>query len=235
MKQIKFIIFDIGGVLADLLSGDWFITNNFFNILPKLRNRVDEVKIAIKKNMYLQDMRNIPTEQDEAKMFYNFYKQVFIDLDYKNLTDDILNEIVNDIVFNDNKFRFFDDVIPVLENLSSEYKLGILSDGWVSSYRVLKNYKIDKYFDTIFISSKYGCVKKDGKFFELLKEEMNISDDEAIFIDDRESILEVSTKYGFIPIRMSRNNSNINSKFEIITSLVELENRLNNQGVEYNG
>lgn len=29
MKNIKFIIFDIGGVLAAPLSGDRFITNNF--------------------------------------------------------------------------------------------------------------------------------------------------------------------------------------------------------------
>ena len=52
--NIKNIIFDIGGVLADPKSGHWFITTNFWNIINK--NWVDQEKLknSLKKHLYLQ-------------------------------------------------------------------------------------------------------------------------------------------------------------------------------------
>lgn len=51
---MKNIIFDIGGVLAEPKSRDWFITTNFWNILDK--NLIDEenLKMSLKKYLYLQ-------------------------------------------------------------------------------------------------------------------------------------------------------------------------------------
>jgi len=43
--NIKNIIFDIGGVLADPKSGNWFITNNFFNIVDE--KIIDKVNNAL--------------------------------------------------------------------------------------------------------------------------------------------------------------------------------------------
>ena len=50
--NIKNIIFDIGGVLANPKSGHWFITPNFYNIIDI--NLIDEEKLnnSLKKHLY---------------------------------------------------------------------------------------------------------------------------------------------------------------------------------------
>lgn len=47
--NIKNIIFDIGGVLADPKSGHWFITTNFWNIIDKDLVNQEKLKSSLKK------------------------------------------------------------------------------------------------------------------------------------------------------------------------------------------
>lgn len=47
--NIKNIIFDIGGVLADSKSGNWFITPNFWNIIDKNIVNEEKLKNSLKK------------------------------------------------------------------------------------------------------------------------------------------------------------------------------------------
>lgn len=161
--MIKNIIFDIGGVLAEPKSGHWFITTNFWNILNK--NLIDEekLKISLKKYLYLQTQEP-KTEKDEHKMFSNYYCNVLKDINYPNASLDIANKLADDCVYNDDKFIFFDDVYSILEELSKKYNLYIISNGWPSSFRVLKNKGIDKYFKGIIISSMYTTVKEENLF-----------------------------------------------------------------------
>ena len=49
--NIKNIIFDIGGVLADPKSGHWFITNNFFDIVNKELIDESKLKESMKNNL----------------------------------------------------------------------------------------------------------------------------------------------------------------------------------------
>ena len=161
--MIKNIIFDIGGVLAEPKSGHWFITTNFWNILNK--NLIDEekLKISLKKYLYLQTQEP-KTEKDEHEMFSNYYCNVLKDINYPNASLDIANKLADDCVYNDDKFIFFDDVYSILEELSKKYNLYIISNGWPSSFRVLKNKGIDKYFKGIIISSMYTTVKEENLF-----------------------------------------------------------------------
>lgn len=220
-NNVKYIVFDIGGVLAEPLTGHWFITPNFFKIFPELEIRIEEVKSVLKDTMHFRDIRNINNEQEEKEMFYNYYKKVLEDLNYSNITEEKLQAIAEDITYNDSKFKFYDDVKRNLERLSKKYKLGILSDGWASSYRVLKNNMLDIYFNKILISSVYGCVKTDGIFFEILIKEMKIDPKDTIFVDDRELILDIAHKYNFIPIKMNRGEDEL-SKYPTIKILDEL-------------
>lgn len=220
-NNVKYIVFDIGGVLAEPLTGHWFISPNFFKIFPELETRIEEVKYVLKYTMNLRDIRNIGSEQEEKEMFYKYYRKVLEDLNYCNITEEKLQAIAEDIVFNDSKFKFYDDVKNNLERLSKRYRLGILSDGWASSYRVLRNNGLDIYFDKILISSVYGSIKTDGTFFEILINKMNINPKETIFIDDRENILDIAYKYNFIPVKMNREKEEL-SKYRTIKTLVEL-------------
>lgn len=87
--NIKNIIFDIGGFLADCKTGNWFITNNFFNILDETLIDKELLRESLKKYLYLQTQEP-KTEEEEHAMFSNYYYKVLADLNYPNLKKNLL-------------------------------------------------------------------------------------------------------------------------------------------------
>ena len=219
--MIKNIIFDIGGVLAEPKSGHWFITTNFWNILNK--NLVDEekLKISLKKYLYLQTQEP-KTEKDEHKMFSNYYCNVLKDINYPNASLDIANKLADDCVYNDDKFIFFDDVYSILEELSKKYNLYIISNGWPSSFRVLKNKGIDKYFKGIIISSMYTTVKEENLFDIFINKYKEVTPSESLYIDDRNHILQKAKEYGFNLLLMDRYKKYEKTQFEIVNNMNDI-------------
>lgn len=75
--------------------------------------------------------------------------------------------------------------IEIVKRLKKKYKVGILSNnvqGWVN--QVIKNYKLEKLFDAIIISSKIEERKPNAKiYYEALKK-FNLKPNEAVFIAD---------------------------------------------------
>ena len=219
--MIKNIIFDIGGVLAEPKSGHWFITTNFWNILNK--NLIDEekLKISLKKYLYLQTQEP-KTEKDEHKMFSNYYCNVLKDINYPNASLDIANKLADDCVYNDDKFIFFDDVYSILEELSKKYNLYIISNGWPSSFRVLKNKGIDKYFKGIIISSMYTTVKEENLFDIFINKYKEVTPSESLYIDDRNHILQKAKEYGFNLLLMDRYKKYEKTQFEIVNNILKI-------------
>lgn len=219
--MIKNIIFDIGGVLAEPKSGHWFITTNFWNILNK--NLIDEekLKISLKKYLYLQTQEP-KTEKDEYKMFSNYYCNVLKDINYPNASLDIANKLADDCVYNDDKFIFFDDVYSILEELSKKYNLYIISNGWPSSFRVLKNKGIDKYFKGIIISSMYTTVKEENLFDIFINKYKEVTPSESLYIDDRNHILQKAKEYGFNLLLMDRYKKYEKTQFEIVNNMNDI-------------
>jgi len=219
--NIKNIIFDIGGVLADPKSGHWFITTNFWNIVDK--NLVDQEKLknSLKKHLYLQTQEP-KTELQEHNMFSNYYYEVLKDIGYPNLTIEIANKIADDCVYNDDKFIFYEDDKEVLEKLSKNYNLYIISNGWPSSFRVLKNKHVDKYFKGIIISSMYTTTKEEKLFDIFLDKYKNINPKETLYIDDRRHILDKANEYGFNLLLMDRKNIYTESKFRTINNMNDI-------------
>lgn len=219
--MIKNIIFDIGGVLAEPKSVHWFITTNFWNILNK--NLIDEekLKISLKKYLYLQTQEP-KTEKDEHKMFSNYYCNVLKDINYPNASLDVANKLADDCVYNDDKFIFFDDVYSILEELSKKYNLYIISNGWPSSFRVLKNKGIDKYFKGIIISSMYTTVKEENLFDIFINKYKEVTPSESLYIDDRNHILQKAKEYGFNLLLMDRYKKYEKTQFEIVNNMNDI-------------
>lgn len=219
--KIKNIIFDIGGVLAAPKSGHWFITPNFWNIIAKKYVDDNDLKSSLKKYLYLQTQEP-KTELEEYEMFSNYYYQVLKEINYPNITKDIANKIADDCVYNDNKFIFYEDIKTILEKLSQHYNLYIISNGWPSSFRVLKNKNIDNYFKGIFISSMYSTTKEDILFDIFLDNYKDVNPKESLYIDDRKHILEKANMYGFNLLLMDRKDIYTESKFKIINSMDDI-------------
>lgn len=223
---MKNIIFDVGGVLADPKSGHWFITSNFWNIVNK--DIIDEelLKISLKKYLYLQTQEP-KTELDEHNMFANYYYNVLKDINYPNINMDIANQIADDCVYNDDKFAFYDDVKTTLEKLSKKYNLYIISNGWPSSIRVLKNKGINIYFKGIMISSMFTTTKEEKLFDVFLEKYKDVKPSESLYIDDRRHILQKASEYNFNLLLMDRNKKYLESEYKIINNLNDILEILN--------
>lgn len=219
--NIKNIIFDIGGVLADPKSGNWFITNNFFNIVDEKIIDKDKLNSALKKFLFLQTQEP-KTEKEEHQMFYKYYYEVLKFLNYPKITKELVDKIADDCVYNDEKFIFYEDVAPVLEKLSKSYNLYIISNGWPSSNRVLKNKGIYKYFKQVYISSMYTTSKEDNLFDIFLNKQVEVSPKESLYIDDRRHILDKANNYNFNLLLMDRNNKYTEYKFPIIKNMNDI-------------
>lgn len=220
-ENIKYIIFDIGGVFLKPTTGHWFITP-YINDLLKNKIDMEKFKISLKNNYSLVNEISLQTEEEECSMFYNYYKKSLEDINYNEISDELISKMSKSITYDNNRYTFYSDVKKTLETLYKEYKLVILSDNFPSIKRILKDMDLDKYFETMIISTFYGYRKRDRMLFEILKNDIQFKGGTAIFIDESENNLDIAKEYDLIPIKMDR-NKNSNSKYPIINNLTDIK------------
>ena len=221
--NIRNVIFDNGGVLANPRTGHWYMTTNFWKILDiNEESNKDIIKEAMKKYQYILTQEP-KTELEEYNMFVEFYYQVLREIDYNNLSKEIAGKLASDCVYNDDKYVFFDDVDTELRKLSEKYDLYMISDAWASSFRVLDNRNISKYFKSIMISAMESKTKREGLFEIFLEKHKNIVPQESIFIDDRKDILDKASECGFKVLLMDRNGESTDNKYKVIHNLEEID------------
>ena len=120
------------------------------------------------------------------------------------------------------KYILFNDIIDELNKLKENYKLLLLTDNWPSVYDFLRENKIDKYFEKIYVSSEYGVEKKDGVFFNYSIKDFKKKKGEALFIDDNEKNLDKAKEKGLDVLLMDRYNKIESSKYKIINNLFNI-------------
>ena len=143
-------------------------------------------------------------------------------MNYKGDVEELSGKIAYDFTYNDDKYILFSDVKENLERLSKKYKLLLLSDNWPCVYRIMKDWDIEKYFDNMYISSVYDAKKEEKILFDYPIKDYKIKKGEAIFIDDKEELVDIGYEKGLTPIVMDRNNEYQNCKYKKISSLIEL-------------
>jgi putative hydrolase of the HAD superfamily len=81
------------------------------------------------------------------------------------------------------RFGLFEDTIPVLEMLNGNYQLGIVSDAqWVFSEPEIRMLGLNKYFDTIILSSRYFVRKPDPQIYAHALRAIRSDPSEAIYV-----------------------------------------------------
>lgn len=224
MDDIKYLILDFGKVLFKPTTGHWFITPKFLEIIDINKINIDDFNNKAKIYDYILSAK-IVNQDEEYLMFYKFYDSILKDINYPNYNEDISKVLAYDITYNDTKYTIYDDTIDSLEYLSSRYKIILLTDNWPCIHNILKKYDIDKYFDKVYVSSEYGCEKKDGIFFDYPIKDYNIKKGEALFIDDNDKLLSIAETKGLDVILMDRENKNPKVSHEIIHDLRSLCNK----------
>lgn len=188
MSKIKAVLFDSGRVLNGPVTGHWFITPKFWDYVDKtVFESIESSKIYFafrKADEYINTQKLIITKEFELECFIKFYEVFSNSLPELKLTNDKINLIANDLVYNPEKYVFYDDALKVIPVLSKRYKLGIVSDAWPSLLDVYDKNNVTQYFGSIIISSIIGASKPDSTMYVTALKELDTSPDEAIFIDD---------------------------------------------------
>lgn len=221
----KVIFFDMGYTLEAPASGDWFHTKKFYEVVG---NRLDDItkqelldakKIGVD---WLESHHICKTLDEEYEQFIVYYSMIS-DILNLNLTKEEIETLSYDKTYNMNNYIVFDDTVKVLEVLSKDYKLGIISDTWPSIESQLTKHGIRKYFSTFTYSCDLGVFKPNEKMYIDALTKADCKGEDAVFIDDGLANIEGAAKLGITPILITINpESNVETKLKKIKSLSEL-------------
>ena len=188
---IKTLLFDLGGTLVhrnvDDHIADEVAVKDIVNYMDSNGYSVDQESFLEKYwshyrrlNEYRENfMIEIPMSVWLSELLYDFCGE---NLDFKLLSKaekTIVDARVDSAIL-------LPKTIEVLEKLSSQYSLGIItntSSGQVAD-RVLVNLKLNRFFDYVIASSEIGVRKPYPGIFFYIVRKMFIRPEEAIFIGD---------------------------------------------------
>jgi len=222
------IALDFGNVLAFPASGNWFMPTNLPRFLGT-RNMMIMASNAqvIEENMrraqgFLSDNHLLHTEKEEFELFKEVYRIVFGGCGFEGL-DIIAEALAHDIVYNDARDAFYDDVLPGIRALEECWRVVVISDAGPSLRRVLAARGVLPLLDGLVISCHYGHCKSDGgKLFLSAIEHHGVVPEETLFVDDGADNLVWARKFGFHTAQMDREGELQASEYPLVHTLDEV-------------
>lgn len=200
MKEIKNVVFDLGGVVFARDPRKFepeFIKFFSYILLPEMPRFWEE---------YDRGM----TTYDEVISQLAEYNSCDRELAEKNLRRSILTQ----------------EEIPSTKRLieklkESGYRLYVLSNMSLEFIEFLHTKEVYRHFDGEVVSCYEHVVKPDAKIYKLLAERYNLNGAETLFIDDRAKNVEAAQKIGWQGYHFDPRNPD--------ASCTELENMLLNK------
>lgn len=195
-REIKAIIFDVGGVLA---LGESIIMNG------KQRNSV-HLYIAKKLNISLDQWfdaidttyaKSIEGKLSEDKVLKIIAKNLKIPI--KKLETIVKKSYKKNFKQNKQLFKRINNI------KKKGYKLAVLSDQWYLSQEALMPKKLYKKFDAVVVSCEVKMRKPNPKMYKLVLKKLKISPKKALFIDNQEWNIKPAKKIGMNTILYKNN------------------------------
>jgi putative hydrolase of the HAD superfamily len=103
----------------------------------------------------------------------------------------------------------FQEVIGVLEELRSNYRLGVISNAMPSMDWIFDRLGIRKYFESIILSAFVNESKPGEAIFNIALNKLQINKDESIFIDDKTENIEGAKRVGIRSFQLDREKLNL--------------------------
>lgn len=234
--NIKAILFDSGRVLNKPVTGHWFMTPKFFEYVNEEKYRkVDPKKVSRafrEAGKYIDAQKIISTKEEEYKCFIEFFEIFSENVPELEIEQKQVELLAKDLVYNASKYVFYDDALSIIPKLKQKYKLAIVSDAWPSLRDVYIEQKLEKYFDSFVISSIVGETKPHEKMYKTALEELGVSAEETVFVDDNLKNCLGAVKLGIHSILLCRNRwgyiwnriKSVGKQYEVICTLRDLEN-----------
>lgn len=195
---------------------------------------IDKEKIDLafdKACTYVNGISLIKTKDEEYFHFKRFYELFSESLPELELKEEEIDGLTKEIVYNPDKYTFYEDALKVLPELRKKYRLAIVSDAWPSLRDVYEDKGLYDFFESFVISSIIGVTKPNEKMYLTAIEELNIESGEAVFIDDHLKICLGAMKLEVNAVYLCRDKSQyvVEKKlskgkgYEVINNLEELK------------
>ena len=186
MKTDKLIIFDWGGVIESHDDKENSIKKTTLALFKSFQIDLDD-NIILEK--YLACCNNLENQGDANELFTKIKKTFNIEC-----TIDEFIKRYNEYTF---KTEFYKEVVTYVHSLKSRCKIGILSNLNPFDKERL-NYQVDlSKFDYIWLSFELDCMKPNPKIYDIVENELSISQENILFIDDLEKNLEIPKMRGW--------------------------------------
>ena len=177
--NIKIILFDIGGVLVELVGAKRLIELMGGNITK------DELSRRWLDSEYV---RLYESGRCETEIFA---KGVVKELNINITPEDFIGEFA--LYAKD----FFPGAVELLQKLKTKYTIACLSNTNTAHWTSLcERISIDKYFDYTFLSHEIGKLKPELGIYTYTIEKLGCSPGEIIFFDDTEINVQAALKAG---------------------------------------
>lgn len=187
--NIKFVYFDIGGVLMRYTG----VIDRLSVLSNKKREYVKEIYHK-HEEIYL---RGIASPQEK---WIKISQHLGLD---KNIISDFR-------LFSVNEFKPIRESHEFVLNLAKHYPIGILSNISHGYYDLLLKQKLIPHhnYSVVIESCKIGMIKPEKEIYEHAKKLAKVSHDSILFIDDLEENIEAAEKLGWDTVHFNTDHPN---------------------------
>lgn len=168
---IKAVIFDFAGVIG--VDGYWvWLRENVPNIeekRPFFQKISEEVDKGIISNKEFVEQIARETGKDINLIWPQIFQKV------------VINKVL----------------LQYITQLKKQYKIGLLTNftyEWLDE--IFQKHNLVPYFDQIIISSRHKLIKPETEAFLKILELLQVTKEEAVFVDDRQGHVDASNKLG---------------------------------------
>ncbi|MDD5738815.1 MAG: HAD family hydrolase [Candidatus Pacebacteria bacterium] len=194
-QRIKWIFFDIGGVLRD---------ESEYNIWRKdiLLSQAKKIKPKISE----EDFEDVVKQ---ASKMHGSLRQNILEIltGDKELAEKIKNEIHAQGTKILQNMPIIPNALEVIKKLSKNYSLGIISNYSSDIKNVLRQAGLFGHFKVLGISEDYGLHKPDPAFFKAVLKDAKAKPEESAMIDDNiERSLDVAKQLGITTVFFNSTN-----------------------------
>ena len=186
-RDYKAIIFDLDGTIFDNFGAvdkavkQMYDEEELFHIFPfdKFLNLYLNLQ---DKYFYMYRDGEITWKQQRTLRMKMLYSHFSISLS----DDEAYDKFLEYLKLFESNWGLLDNTLEVLDYLKNNgYKIGMVTNGEINQQlNKMDSNGITKFFDCIIASSEYDFAKPDKAIFDLALNELNITNDEAIFIGD---------------------------------------------------
>lgn len=189
---IRALLFDIGGVLYR--NGNALQRRKWEQRLALSKGQLDEIVFT---NCVAQ--RAIVGDAQPAEVWQEVGQ-------YLSLSAQMLTEIQADF-WNDGEWNL--ELFDFIRSIKPNYITGTISDAWLDARQNVKQYVNHEFFDIMIFSAEVGMKKPGPGIYRHTLERLEISAEEAIFIDDRLKNIVGAEWIGMHPIQFTETGQTI--------------------------